>query len=87
MNIFESLFICGGKIIKQQLIVGCFIGGGLMIAIKVGTLDEMLKAISEQVDDYISAVQRDDITVEFRCKEPQFAELINLLNQKYAVHQ
>ena len=63
------------------------VGGGLMIAIKVGTLDEMLKAISEQVDDYICAVQRDDITVEFRCKEPQFAELINLLNQKYAVHQ
>lgn len=61
--------------------------GGLMIAVKVGTLDEMLKTISEQVDDYKSAVQIDNITIDFRCKEPQFAELINLLNQKYAVHQ
>ena len=60
---------------------------GLFIAVKVGTQDEMLKVISEQVDDYKSAVERDDITIEFRCKEPQFAELINLLNQKYAVHQ
>ena len=59
----------------------------LFIAIKVGTQDEMLKAISEQVDDYMRAVERDDITIEFRCKEQQFAELIKLLNQKYAVHQ
>jgi len=59
----------------------------LMIAVKVGTQDEMLKAISEQVDDYKSAVERNDITVEFRCKEPKFAELINLLNKKYAVRQ
>ena len=59
----------------------------LFIAVKVGTQDEMLKAISEQVDDYKSAVDRDDITIEFRCKEPQFAELIKLLNQKYAHHQ
>ena len=58
-----------------------------MIAVKAGTLEETFKTISEQVDDYISAVQRDDITVDFRCKETQFAELINLLNQKYAVHQ
>lgn len=63
------------------------VGGGLMIAVKAGTLEETFKTISEQVDDYISAVQRDDITVDFRCKETQFAELINLLNQKYAVHQ
>lgn len=60
---------------------------GLCIAVKVGTQDEMLKAISEQVDDYMRAVERDDITIEFRCKEQQFAELIKLLNQKYAVHQ
>ncbi len=63
------------------------LGGGLMIAVKVGTQDEMLKAISEQVDDYKSAVERNDITIEFRCKEPKFAELINLLNKKYAVRQ
>lgn len=59
----------------------------LFIAVKVGTQDEMLKAISEQVEDYKSAVERDDVTIEFRCKEPQFAGLINLLNQKYAARQ
>lgn len=60
---------------------------GLFIAIKVSTLDEMLQNISEQVDDYQSAVERKDITIEFRCKEPQFSELIKLLNQKYANNQ
>lgn len=61
---------------------------GLFIAIKVEkSLDGMLVKISEQVDDYISAVERDDITIEFRCKEPQFAELIKLLNEKYGAHQ
>jgi len=59
----------------------------LFIAIKVTTLDDMLMKISEQVDDYKRAVEREDITIEFRCKEPQFAELIKLLNQKYAPHQ
>lgn len=59
----------------------------LFIAVKVGTLDEMLKAISEQVDDYKNVVRRNDITIEFRCKEPQFDELIKQLNQKYAVQQ
>lgn len=56
----------------------------LFIAVKVSTQDDMFVRISEQVDDYKRAVERDDITIEFRCKEPQFAELISLLNQKYA---
>lgn len=61
---------------------------GLSIAVKVGiSTDEMFVKISEQVDDYIRAVEREDITVEFKCKEPQFAELIKLLNEKYAPHQ
>lgn len=60
---------------------------GLFIAIKVSTQEEMLQNISEQVNDYMMAVERKDITIEFRCKEPQFAELIKLLNQKYANHQ
>ena len=57
---------------------------GLFIAVKESSLDDMLVRISEQVDDYIRAIEREDITIEFRCKEPKFAELINLLNQKYA---
>lgn len=57
---------------------------GLFIAVKESSLDDMLVRISEQVDDYKSAVGREDITIEFRCKEPKFAELISLLNQKYA---
>lgn len=60
---------------------------GLFVAVKESSLDDMLVRISEQVDDYIRAVERKDITIVFRCKEPQFAELINLLNQKYAPHQ
>ena len=61
---------------------------GLMIAVKVSSsLDDMFVRISEQVDDYIRAVEREDITVEFRCKEPKFEELIKLLNQKYAAQQ
>lgn len=60
---------------------------GLFIAVKESSLDDMLVRISEQVDDYIRAVEREDITIEFRCKEPKFAELIKLLNQKYAPRQ
>ncbi len=61
---------------------------GLFIAVKVSNnIDDMFVRISEQVDDYKRAIEREDITVEFRCKEPQFAELIKLLNEKYAVHQ
>lgn len=60
---------------------------GLFIAVKESVLDDMFVRISEQVDDYISAVERDDITIYFRCKEQKFAELIKLLNQKYAPHQ
>jgi hypothetical protein len=59
----------------------------LFVAVKVSTLDDMLVKISEQVDDYIRAVERENVTVEFRCKEPQFAALIKLLNEKYAPHQ
>ena len=60
----------------------------LFIAVKVSNnIDDMFVRISEQVDDYKRAVGREDITVEFLCKEPQFAELINLLNQKYSAHQ
>lgn len=61
---------------------------GLFIAVKVNcSLDDIFVRISEQVDDYKRAVEREDITIEFRCKEPKFAELIKLLNQKYANHQ
>jgi hypothetical protein len=61
---------------------------GLFIAIKVSNnIDDMFVRISEQVDDYKRAVERDDITIKFSCKEPQFAELINLLNQKYDAQQ
>lgn len=60
---------------------------GLFIAVKESSHDDMLVRISEQVDDYIRAVEREDITIVFRCKEPKFAELINLLNQKYAAKQ
>ena len=60
----------------------------LFVAVKVTiSIDDMYVRISEQVDDYIRAVEREDITIEFRCKEPQFAELINQLNEKYAPHQ
>ena len=59
----------------------------LFIAVKVSNQDNMFVRISEQVDDYIRAMERDDITIEFRCKEPQFAELISLLNQRYAAKQ
>ena len=61
---------------------------GLFIAVKVSSsIDDMFVRISEQVDDYKRAVEREDITIEFRCKEPQFEELIKLLNQKYAALQ
>ena len=61
---------------------------GLFIAVKVSiSTDEIFAKISEQVDDYKRAVEREDITIEFRCKEPQFAELIKLLNEKYAPRQ
>lgn len=60
---------------------------GLFIAVRESSLEDMLARISEQVDDYKSAVEREDITIEFQCKEPKFAELISLLNQKYAPHQ
>ena len=60
---------------------------GLFVAVKETNLDDMFVRISEQVDDYIRAIEREDITIEFRCKEPKFAELINLLNQKYASRQ
>ena len=61
---------------------------GLFIAVKVSiSTDEIFEKISEQVDDYKRAVEREDITIEFRCKEPQFAELIKLLNEKYAPRQ
>lgn len=58
---------------------------GLFIAVKVSNnMDDIFVRISEQVDDYKRAVERDDITIEFRCKEQKFEELIKLLNQKYA---
>ncbi len=60
---------------------------GLFVAVKESDIDNMLVRISEQVDDYIRAVEREDITIEFRCKEPKFAELIKQLNLKYAPHQ
>lgn len=61
---------------------------GLFVAVKVVTsLDDMFVRISEQIDDYIKAVEREDITIDFRCKEPQFAELIKLLNEKYGIHK
>lgn len=60
---------------------------GLFIAVKESSLDDMFARISEQVEDYKSAVEREDITIEFRCKEPQFAGLIKLLNEKYAARQ
>jgi hypothetical protein len=61
---------------------------GLFIAVKESNnIDEMFVRISEQVDDYKRAVEREDITVEFRCKEPQFGELIKLLNVKYGAQQ
>jgi hypothetical protein len=64
------------------------IGGGMMIAVKVSSsMDDVFARISEQVDDYKRAVERKDITVEFRCKEPQFGELIKLLNVKYGAQQ
>jgi len=60
---------------------------GLFIAVKESTLNDMFTRISEQVEDYISAVERKDITIDFQCREPQFAELIKLLNEKYAAHK
>jgi hypothetical protein len=60
---------------------------GLFIAVKESSLDDMFVRISEQVDDYVRAVGREDITIDFRCKEQKFAELIKLLNQKYAPHK
>lgn len=61
---------------------------GLFIAVKVSSsLDDIIVSISEQVDDYKRAVEREDITVEFRCKEAQFEEVIKILNQKYATNQ
>lgn len=60
----------------------------LFIAVKIGnSMDEVFVRISEQVDDYIRAVEREDITIDFRCKDPQFANLITQLNLKYASRQ
>ena len=61
--------------------------GGLFIAVKESDIENMLVRISEQVDDYIRAVEREDITIDFRCKEPKFTNLVIQLNLKYASHQ
>ena len=58
----------------------------LFIAVNVFSKShkEIFTEICNQVEDYKSAVGRADITIQFRCKEPQFAELIDQLNAKYA---
>ena len=59
---------------------------GLFIAVREDTTDRLFSAITEQVDDYLGAVGNEDITIEFKCQEQKFAELIKNLNQYYSSH-